>query len=118
MREIVFSKSSKNLIRFFCIDGIIVEILGILRFILFSIISFLYSFKIILIDTIVKYPIGQLLYLMGTSCLVYLGLFRYHRLPKIITTILINYILIAHSIRFGVDVLINSIIYAMVSMGL
>ena len=159
MREIAFSKSSKNLIRFFCIDGIIVEILGILRLflrtdftleiqeitnlhtflmsdlntaivdfisliffiivlfvpkhlILFSIISFLYSFKIILIDTIVKYPIGQLLYLMGTSCLVYLGLFRYHRLPKIITTILINYILIAHSIRFGVDVLINSIIYA------
>ena len=31
MREIAFSKSSKNLISFFCIDGIIVEILGILR---------------------------------------------------------------------------------------
>ena len=159
MREIVFSKSSKNLIRFFCIDGIVVELLGILRlflrtgftlqvqeitnlqtflvsdlnmaivdlislvffiivlfvpkhFVLFSIISFLYSFKILLVDTVVKYPIGQLLYLMGTSCLVFLGVFRYHRNPKVIATVLINYILIGSNIRFGLDVLINSLIYA------
>lgn len=159
MREINFSKTSKNLIRFFCLDGIVVEILCIIRlflrtgftleiqeitsvitflmsdlntaiidlicliffiilifvprhFVLFSIITFLYSFKIMLVDTIVKYPIGQLLYLMGVSCLVFLGFFRYHRLPKIISTILINYILIGHSLMYGVDVLINSLIYA------
>lgn len=159
MREIHFSKTSNNLIRFFCLDGIIVEILCIIRlflrsgfsleiheitsvitflmsdlntaiidficliffiilifvprhFVLFSIISFLYSFKIIIVDTIVKYPIGQLLYLMGVSCLVFLGFFRYHRLPKVISAVLINYILIGHSLMYGVDVLINSMIYA------
>ena len=31
MREITFSKSAKNLIRFFCINGIVVELLCILR---------------------------------------------------------------------------------------
>lgn len=157
MREVTFSKTAKNLIRFFCLDGIVVEILWIVRyllhtnfalelseitsfhsffmsdvntaivnivcliffiillfvpkhFVIFSIISFLYSFKIILVDTVAKYPIGQLLYLMGTACLVYLGFFRYHRLPKIITTILVNYILVFHSIRFGTDALIMSLI--------
>lgn len=159
MRNINFSKTSKNLIRFFCLIGIVVEVLCIIRlflrtgftleiqeinsvitflmsdlntviidliclvffiilifvpryFVLFSIMSFLYSFKIIIVDTIVKYPIGQLLYLMGVSCLVFLGFFRYHRLPKIISAILINYILIGHSLMYGVDVLINSLIYA------
>lgn len=157
MREITFSKTAKNLIRFFCIDGIILEILFILHlflrtnfileipeitnlhsfmmsdlntaivnfvclilfiiflfipqhFIIFAIISFLYSFKLILVDTVVEYPIGQLLYLMGTACLVFIGFYRYHRLPKIIITISINYILIFHSIRFGTDVLIDSLI--------
>ena len=159
MREITFSKSAKNLIRFFCIDGIAVEILWFVYFllhtdialelskittpfsfimsdlnsavinltcliffiivlfvpkhiILLSIISFLYSFKIMLVDTVAKYPIGQLLFLLGISCLVYLGLFRIHRAKKIIAAFIVNYALIGHSIVFGVDVLINSIISA------
>lgn len=159
MREITFSRTTKNLIRFFCFNGIIVEILWLIRFlvqtnftlglseitsihaffmsdlntavintisliffiillflprhfIIFAIISFLYSFKIMIIDTVAKYPIGQLLYLMGIACIVFLGLFRTHRMLKIISSFLINYIAIGHSIRFGVDVLINSIISA------
>ncbi len=159
MREIKFSKASKNLIRLFCIDGIAVEILWLIHFfmsngfflelskvtdihsfftsdlntavinlisliffiillfipqhiVIFAIISFLYSFKIILFDTVAQYPIGQLLYLMGISCLVFLGLFRNHRLLKIISSFLINYLAIGYSIRYGVDVLINSIVSA------
>ena len=80
--------------------------------VIFAIISFLYSFKIILFDTVAQYPIGQLLYLMGIACLVFLGLFRTHRLLKIILSFLFNYIAIGHSIRFGVDVLIDSIVSA------
>ncbi len=159
MREIKFSKSAKNLIRFFCIDGIAVEILWIVHFLIhtnftlglseitsvhtffmsdlntgvinllcliffiillflpqhfvfFAIISFLYSFKIMLVDTVAELPIGQLLYLMGVACLVFLGLFRTHRNLKIAASFIINYILIGHSIRFGLDVLIDSIIAA------
>ena len=157
MREIHFSKTAKNVIRLFCILGIAVEVLWILRlflrtgfileisninnlnsflmsdlnttivnciclilfivflfipqhFIIFSIISFLYSFKIILVDTVAEYPIGQLLYLMGVACLVFLGFYRYRRPPKIIITITINYALIITNIRFGFDVLIKSLI--------
>ena len=159
MREITFSRATKNLIRFFCIDGIAVEILWIVHFLLqtnftlglseinslhsffmsdlntavinsiclvffiillflpqhfiiLSIISFLYSFKIMIIDTVAKYPIGQLLYLMGIACIVFLGLFRNHRMIKIISSFIINYAAIGTSIRFGADVLINSIITA------
>ena len=159
MREITFSKTAKNLIRLFCILGIVVEILCILRlflrtgftleipeitsiqsfltsdlntaiidsisliffiiflilpqhFVFFSIISFLYSFKIIIVDTIAVYPIGQLLYLMGIACLVYLGYYRHKRPPKIICSITANYILIFSNLRFGTDVLITSLITA------
>lgn len=159
MREITYSKTAKNLIRLFCLLGIIVESLYMLHlfwrngfaldlhkitnlqtfltselntvivnsvsliffiiflffpqyFVIFSIISYLYSFKIIIVDTIAVYPIGQLLYLMGTACLVFLGFYRYKRLPKIIITITTNYILIFFSLRFGREVLINSLITA------
>ena len=159
MRELTYSKTAKNLIRFFCIDGIVVEILYILHLLyrtgftleipeitnlhtfmmsdlntaivntvslvlffiflfvpqhiyIFALISFLYSFKIILVDTVAAYPIGQLLYLMGTACLVFLGFYKNHRILKIIISVSINYILIFHNIQFGIDVLINSLITA------
>ena len=82
------------------------------HFIIFAIISFLYSFKIIIVDTIAEYPIGQLLYLMGVSCLVFLGFYRYNRLPKIIISIVTNYALIFLSLRYGTEVFINSLITA------
>lgn len=82
------------------------------HFVIFAVISFLYSFKIIIVDTIAEYPIGQLLYLMGVACLVYLGFYRYHRLPKIITSIVANYALIFLSLRYGTDIFINSLITA------
>ena len=160
MREINYSKAARNLIRFFCINGFLVEFLSILRLFLrtgftleipgitdfhsffgsdlhiaivdfvcliffvivfikpnhivfFAIISFLYSFEIILFDTLATNPIGQLLYLMGVSCLVFLGYYRYHRNMKIAISVLINYILIGHSIRFGTQVLIHSLISAL-----
>ena len=159
MRQITYSKSAKNLIRFLCINGIIVEVLCILRLFLrtdftleipeitnlhtflnsdlniaiidfisfaffvillfvpqhfsfFALITFLYSFKIILIDTIAENPIGQLLYLLGISCLLYLGFFKTHRLIKIISSVLLNFLLILHSAQFGIMVLINSLIVA------
>lgn len=157
MRKLNYSKYSKALIRFFCINGIIVELLCILRVLLrthfilgipeihsmltflnsdfneflvnsisllffiivfifpnhidcFAIISFIYSFKIILVDTLAKNPIGQPLYFMGISFLLYIGFYKEHRLFKIIFTIVFNFILIGHSIYYGVDVLIHSLI--------
>ena len=159
MRNITYSKSAKNLIRFFCINGIIVELLCILRLFLrtnftleipeiynldsffnsdlniaivdfasliffivvfiipkrielFAIISFLYSFKILLIDTLANNPIGQPLYFMGVACLLYLGCYKTHRALKISITIIFNFLLIGHSSRFGIDVFINSLIAA------
>ena len=157
MRQITFSKSAKNLIRFFCINGIIVEVLCIIRLFLrtnftleipdivsllsflesdffiaivnfssllffiilifapqhmvfFSIIAFLYSFKIIVVDTLAVNPIGQLLYLLGVSCLIYAGFFKTYRAFKIISFVLLNHILIALSARQGALVCINSFI--------
>lgn len=157
MREITYSKSAKQLIRFFCINGIIVELLCILRLflrtgftleipeiqnifdffnsdlnvaivdfislvlfvivlivpkriVLFAIISFLYSFKIILIDTLAVNPLGQLLYLMGISCLLFLGFYKNHRLFKIIFSVTFNFLLIAHTIVYGVEALVQSYI--------
>lgn len=160
MREISFSKSAQNLIRFFCINGIIVEALCILRLFLrtdfnleipqitsllsflesdlnlaivdsislvffiivfirpkniifFAIITFLYSFKIILVDTLAENPLGQSLYLLGVSCLLYIDFYKKHRKAKIISSILLNLILIGHSLRLGVIVFINSLIVAL-----
>ncbi len=157
MRKIEYTKSAKNLIRFFCINGIIVELLCIFRlflrtdftlgipeiisfktflesdlniaivdfvslaffiillfvpqhFSLFALISFLYSIKIILVDTLEKMPIGQLLYLLGVSCLLFLGFFKNHRALKITLCVFFNQLLIAHSARFGAMVCINSFI--------
>ena len=157
MRKINYSKSAKNLIRFFCINGIVVELLCILRLFLrtkftldipeisnlstffnsdlniaivdfvslvlfiivfffphqivfFAIISFLYSFKIILIDTLANNPIGQPLYFLGIACLLYIGFYKTHRVFKIVFSVLFNFLLIAHSARFGSDVLISSLI--------
>ena len=157
MREITFSKSANNLIRFFCINGIVVELLCILRLFLrtnftleipeicnfvtflesdfltcivdfcslgffifllfvprhisvFALISFLYSFKIIIVDTLAANPIGQLLYFIGISCLLFLGYYKTHRLFKIAFSILFNMALIATSARFGVMNLVNSYI--------
>ncbi len=157
MREIAYSNSAKALIRFFCINGILVEVLCIIRLFLrtnfdldipeimnlktflssdlniaivdfaslfffiillfvpqhisiFALISFMYSFKIILVDTLAELPIGQLLYLTGISCLLYLGYFKNRRILKIIISITLNFILIGFSARFGAIVCINSFI--------
>ena len=157
MRTITYSKSAKNLIRFFCINGIIVELLCILRLFLrtnftlevhdiinlktflesdlniaivnsislllfifvyiapkhisiFALISFLYSFKIILVDTLAENPIGQPLYFLGISCLLYLGYYKNHRALKIILSVVVNFILIGTNARFGAIVCINSFI--------
>lgn len=157
MRTITYSKAAKNLIRFFCIIGILVELLSILRYFLqsgftldipeinslntffnsdfniaildfasliffvivlflptrislFAIITFIYSFKIILIDTLAKNPIGQPLYLMGISCLLFIGFFKTYRAFKIIFSVVLNFILIASNIRFGLEVMIQSFI--------
>ncbi len=157
MRTMNYSKSAKNLIRFFCINGIIVEVLCILRLFLrtnftldipeiinlktflesdlniaivdftslaffifliffpqhiscFAIIAFLYSFKIIIVDTLAANPIGQLLYLLGVSCLIYIGFFKTHRACKIVCSVILNHVLIAFSARFGALVCINSFI--------
>ena len=157
MRKITFSNPAKSLVRFFCLNGFLVEFLGLLRVFLrthfqfnfseinsmtayfnsdfsilivdsislllfifvfivpekigfVAIISFLYSFKIILIDTLAKNPLGQPLYLLGISCLLYSGFYKNHRLLKIILSVLFNFLLVGYSIRYGVDVLLQSFI--------
>ena len=160
MREITYSKSAKNLIRFFCINGILVELLCILRLFLrsdftldiqeitnlktflesdlitaiadfvslaffiillfvpqhisiFALISFLYSFKIIIVDTLAVNPLGQLLYFIGISCLLFLGFYKTHRFLKITFSIVFNMILIGLSARYGALVCINSYIVSL-----
>jgi len=157
MRKIVYSKPAKNLIRFFCLNGIIVELLFILRLFLrtdltlnvheitnlktfleadltiaiidivsliafivliflpeqivfFSMIAFLYSFKIIVVDTLAVNPIGQPLYLLGVSCLIYSGWYKRFRLAKILGSVIFNLILIGTSARYGALVCVNSYI--------
>ena len=77
---------------------------------IFALISFMYSFKIILVDTLAELPLGQLLYFLGLSCLLFLGFFKTKRAFKIITSILLNIVLIGFSARYGVLVCINSYI--------
>ena len=160
MRTITYSKSAKALVRFFCINGFLVEFLCILRLFLrtgfnleipeinsimtflnsdlniaivdgisllffiivfilpeqiglFAIISFLYSFKIIMVDTLAVNPMGQLLYLMGISCLLYLGFYKTQRIFKIVFSVVFNFILIGHSACYGADVLIHSLIISL-----
>lgn len=157
MREINYSKSARNLIRFFCINGIVVELLCILRLFLrtgftleipeitnfvtflesdlitavvdfislvffitllfvpqhisiFALIAFLYSFKIIIVDTLAANPLGQLLYFMGISCLLFLGYYKTHRIRKIALSIIFNMLLISFSARLGLSVCITSYI--------
>ena len=160
MRKITYSKSAKALVRFFCINGFIVEFLSIIylfvrtgfnleipeiksvltfldsdlnmviinsisliffiivfiipeKIVFCAIMAFLYSFKIILIDTLVKNPMGQLLYLMGISCLLYLGFYKHHRIFKIVFSVVFNFLLIGHSICYGTDIMIRSLIISL-----
>ena len=160
MRQITFSKPAKYLIRFFCVNGIIVELLRILFLLLhtdfnlgipeitnfstfltsdllifivnavsfiffivllfvpkfisfFAIISFLYSIKIIIVDTLAANPFGQLLYFIGISCLLFLGHYHKHRLIKIVSSILFNMLLIATNARFGAMICIKSYIVSL-----
>ena len=157
MRELTYTKPAKYLIRFFCVNGIIVELLCILRLFMrtnltldineiinlktflesdlntaivdftslaffiillfvpqhisiFALISFLYSFKLIVVDTLAANPIGQLLYFIGISCLLFLGYFKNHRILKIAASIIFNIVLISTNARFGASVCINSYI--------
>ena len=157
MREINYSKSARNLIRFLCVNGIVVELLCIVRLFLrtgftlqipdinnfmgflesdfliaivdfvslgffifllfapqhisiFALISFLYSFKIIIVDTLAANPLGQLLYFIGISCLLFLGYYKNYRIQKIAFSILFNMLLISFSARKGAMVCINSFI--------
>lgn len=160
MREINYSKPAIYLIRFFSINGIIVELLCILRLFLrtdftleipeitsfisflesdfltsivdcisliffiillfiprhislFAMISFLYSFKIIIVDSLAANPVGQLLYFIGISCLLFLGYYRTYRIPKVAGSIILNMTLIACSARKGVMICINSYIVSL-----
>ena len=155
-----YSGSQKNLIRFFCVLGIVVEVLCILRlfirsdfnlgipninnitdfsksdlfielidfislivfvvllfipekFVLFSLVAFFYSFKIIAVETVVENPIGILLYTMGVSCLLFKGFYRKHSHRKTYATLLLYLGLISLSMRFGIMCFINSVVYTL-----
>ena len=77
---------------------------------LFALISFVYSIKIITVDTIPEKPIGFILYLAGTSCLLHKNFYKNHTLIKIIITIATYFTLLLHSLRFGIQVYIDSLI--------
>ena len=70
----------------------------------------MYSIKIIAVDTLAEHPIGQLLYFIGISCLLFLGYYKTHRILKIAISIIFNMILIGFSARKGVMVCITSYI--------
>lgn len=155
-----YSRSQKNLIRFFCILGIIVEVLCILRlflrsdftlgvssitsitdffnsdlclaiidsssfiifiillfiphkFELFSLVAFIYSFKIIAIETVVENPIGILLYILGVSCLLFMGFYKKNSHIKTYITLLLYIALISLSMRYGLLSFINSLVYTL-----
>lgn len=157
MKNNKYSKLALNLISFFCVIGIIVEVLCILRlflrsgltlgisnihtlndfwnsdlclaiidsasfiifiilvfvpakFEMFAIVAFIYSFKIIGVETVVDNPVGLLLYMLGVSCLVYKGFYRKHLQVKAIATVVFYLVLLSHSIRFGLLYLINSLV--------
>lgn len=152
-----YSKSSLNLIRFFCIIGIVVEALCILRlflrsdftlgiftikstadffnsdlyleiidtfsfiifvtllfvpqkFELFALVAFIYSFKIIAVETVVDNPVGLLLYMLGVSCLLYKGAYKKHPHTKTAITLIFYMILVFFSLRLGILYFINSLV--------
>lgn len=155
-----YSRSQINLIRFFCVIGIIVEALCILRlfirsdfnlgapninsltdfcnsdlcleiidslslivfivllfipkkFVLFSLVAFIYSFKIIAVETVVENPIGILLYTLGVSCLLFRGFYQKNNHLKTYATLLLYLALISLSLRFGILCFINSLVYTL-----
>ena len=155
-----FSRSQINLIRFFCVIGIIVEVLCILRlfirsdftlgvpainsisdfcnsdlfleiidsaslivfivllffpkkFVLFSLVAFIYSFKIIAVETVVENPLGIILYNLGVSCLLFKGFYQKNNHIKTYATLLLYLALISLSLRFGLLCFINSIVYTL-----
>ena len=155
-----FSRTQKYLIRFFCIIGILVELLFILRlfirsnfnlgvpnidsftdfcnsdlclelidssslivfifllfkpkqFVLFSLVAFIYSFKIIAIETVVANPLGIILYTLGVSCLLYRGFYQKNNHIKTYATLLLSIALLSLSLRFGLLCFINSIVYTL-----
>lgn len=152
-----YSRSQKSLIRFFCILGIVVEVLCVIRlflrsdynlgipkintiadflnsdlcltiidassffifiillfipqkFELFSLVAFIYSFKIIAVETVVDNPIGLLLYILGVSCLLYRGFYQKHCHIKTYITLLLFLGLLSLSLRFGLLCFINSLV--------
>ena len=152
-----YSRSSLNLIRFFCILGIVVEVLCITRlflrsdftlgffdiktlndflisdlfleiidsasfiifvvllfipeqFELFAIVAWIYSFKIIALETVVENPVGLLLYLLGISTLLFKGCYKKHPHTKSILTVVFYMALVCCSLRFGILCFINSMV--------
>ena len=80
------------------------------KFEMFAIVAFIYSFKIIGVETVVENPVGLLLYMLGVSCLLYKGFFKKHAHIKTTILLLFYFILLAHSLRFGLLCLINSLV--------
>ena len=80
------------------------------KFELLTIVSFIYSFKIIAVETVADNPLGLLLYLLGNACLLYKGCFKKHTTFKVISSIALYVILVSLSLRFGVLYFINSFV--------
>ena len=157
MEQKTYTRAQKNLIRFFCIIGIVVEILCILRlflrtdfnlgipdiqtvtdfllsdlcltiidsasfiifiillfvpqqFELFALVAFIYSFKIITVETVAENPIGLLLYLLGISCLLYKDFYKKHGHLKTAIAIILYFGLVSLSLRKGLLCFINSLV--------
>ena len=77
---------------------------------MFSLVTFIYSFKIIAFETVVDNPIGLLLYMLGVSCLLYRGFYQKHCHIKTYITLLLFLGLLSLSLRFGLLCFINSLV--------
>lgn len=78
------------------------------KFELLSNVAFIYSFKIIAVETVNENPLGLLLYLLGDACLLYQGFYKKHTKAKIIASIGLYVFLSLFSLRFGLLCFINS----------
>ena len=77
---------------------------------LFAIIAWIYSFKIIALETVVENPVGLLLFILGISTLLFKGCYRKHTHLKCTLTVVLYMGLVCCSFRFGILCFINSMV--------
>lgn len=98
------------LVDFFCFIVLFILIFFPSKFELFAIIAFIYSIKIITVDTLPENPLGVLLYILGNACLLFMDFYKKHKVIKITIVLAVYFAIVLHSLRFGIQAFIDSLI--------